>query len=135
MTENQITPVTGKRLELLDSIRGAAYALIEIVDLEKSGIRDGEGYWKGSDPVTGQGHYLWMLLEQHYQLVVKKLLHYCARCDESLPIEERRRHACACPPSSNLPGADGICPGDAGGCMGDCLVCRQRDVSLDDLPF
>jgi hypothetical protein len=32
-----------------------------------------------------------------------------------------------------------VCPGDAGGCMGDCPVCQRRNaqfpVKSDDLPF
>lgn len=37
--------------------------------------------------------------------------------------------------AANLPGADGVCPGDAGGCMGDCMVCAPERWTTMDLPF
>lgn len=48
-----ITPATGKYLDSLDRMSKAAYELIQILQLEKAGIRDGDGQWHGSDPVGG----------------------------------------------------------------------------------
>jgi hypothetical protein len=44
-----IEPATGRRAELLDNMSRAAYELIRLSELERSGIRDGDGYWHGSD--------------------------------------------------------------------------------------
>jgi hypothetical protein len=44
-----ITPATGDRRLILDAIAHEAAMLIEVVTLEKSGIRDGAGFWYGSD--------------------------------------------------------------------------------------
>jgi hypothetical protein len=32
-------------------------------------------------------------------------------------------------------GSDGICPGDAGGCMGDCMECSPDKDTCEDVPF
>lgn len=37
--------------ETLTKISDAAFELIKIIELEKSGIRDGDGCWHGSDPL------------------------------------------------------------------------------------
>jgi hypothetical protein len=39
--------------DLLRQMSDAAYALIKIIALERSGIRDRDGYWSGSDVVGG----------------------------------------------------------------------------------
>jgi len=44
-----ITPATGDLRLILDAIAHEAATLIEVVALEKSGIRDGDGRWYGSD--------------------------------------------------------------------------------------
>jgi len=46
-----IEPARGRKLELLDRMQQEALALIRIVELEKSGIREGDGFWYGSDPL------------------------------------------------------------------------------------
>ena len=48
-----LKPVHGQESESLDRLQTLAFELIKIVELEKSGIRDGDGHWYGSDPVTG----------------------------------------------------------------------------------
>ena len=49
-----IEPATGDRLERLRETSKAAYDLIQIIELEISGIRDGDGHWHGSDPLQGK---------------------------------------------------------------------------------
>lgn len=48
-----ITPASGRRAEILSAMSQAAFELIKIIELEKSGIRDGDGHWHGSDVVGG----------------------------------------------------------------------------------
>lgn len=48
-----LEPSRGQRLELLERMQQAAFDLIKIIELEISGIRDGDGYWSCSDPVAG----------------------------------------------------------------------------------
>jgi hypothetical protein len=42
-----IEPATGDRAELLEEMSQAAFELIKVVELELSGIRDGDGHWYG----------------------------------------------------------------------------------------
>jgi hypothetical protein len=60
-----IEPATGARAEALHEMSRLAYKLIEIIALERSGVRDGDGYWSGAD-VLGDtvGD-----LNKHYQFV------------------------------------------------------------------
>jgi hypothetical protein len=51
--QSGIKPATGKRAELLSRLSDAAFEVIKLIELEKSGIRDGDGYWHGSDPMHG----------------------------------------------------------------------------------
>jgi hypothetical protein len=46
-----ITPATGARAELLEELSQAAFQLIKIIELERSGIREGDGSWYGGDVV------------------------------------------------------------------------------------
>jgi hypothetical protein len=39
--------------ETLRKLSDAAFELIKIIELEKSGIRDGDGYWHGGDVMGG----------------------------------------------------------------------------------
>ena len=48
-----IDPATGEYREKLEKISQAAFELIKVVELERSGIRDGDGYWYGSDAMCG----------------------------------------------------------------------------------
>jgi len=48
-----IEPAQGERLKTLDGLSQLALELINVVALERSGIRDGDGCWHGSDPVEG----------------------------------------------------------------------------------
>ena len=48
-----IEPATGKRAARLADMSKHAHDLIRVLALEQAGIRDGDGYWHGSDPVHG----------------------------------------------------------------------------------
>lgn len=49
--EHGINEATGARRKALNDLSSLAFELIKIVELEKSGIRDGDGYWHGGDPL------------------------------------------------------------------------------------
>jgi hypothetical protein len=42
-----------------------AFALIKVIELERSGIRDGDGFWSGSDPMGGIARDLASLIEEY----------------------------------------------------------------------
>ncbi len=46
-----ITPAKGHYAERLNRMQEEAVQLIEVIVLEKAGIRDGDGYWSGCDPL------------------------------------------------------------------------------------
>lgn len=46
-----IEPATGHDAELLERMKREAAQLIEILVLEESSIRDGDGHWHGSNPL------------------------------------------------------------------------------------
>ncbi len=46
-----LEPASGQRRELLERMQQVAFDLIRILELEISGIRDGDGNWGGCDPV------------------------------------------------------------------------------------
>jgi hypothetical protein len=48
-----IKPARGERLQILERISAKAFKLTKIIELERSGIRDGYGIWAGSDAVGG----------------------------------------------------------------------------------
>ena len=48
-----IEPATGEAAEKLCELSREAYELIRIIELERSGIRDGDGRWHGCDPLGG----------------------------------------------------------------------------------
>ena len=48
-----IEPATGAQLERLEEMQEEGVNLIRIIELERSGIRDGDGSWHGSDPLGG----------------------------------------------------------------------------------
>lgn len=51
--EHGIEPATDKYLMSLERMSKFAYDLIRVIELEKSGIRDGDGAWHGSDVISG----------------------------------------------------------------------------------
>lgn len=46
-----IEPATGERARILHDLSAACFDTIKIIELENSGIRDGDGYWHGSDVI------------------------------------------------------------------------------------
>jgi hypothetical protein len=48
-----IKEARGGRAELLRRMSEKAFELIKVIELERSGIRDGDGYWHGSDGMGG----------------------------------------------------------------------------------
>ena len=58
-----IQPVIGKRGEMLVEMSRQAYKLIQVIELERSGIRDGDGSWHGSDALDGTIHNLKRLFD------------------------------------------------------------------------
>lgn len=51
--ESGIEPARGDRAEMLKRVAELAAEIIALTALETSGIRDGDGYWHGSDPLDG----------------------------------------------------------------------------------
>jgi hypothetical protein len=51
--EAGIEPATGERAKLLHRLSDTAFHLIRIIELERSGIREGDGRWHYSDAFTG----------------------------------------------------------------------------------
>jgi hypothetical protein len=54
--EAGIVPATGQYAEALEELSQAAFSLIKIIELERSGIRDGDGGWHGGDVLGGIAH-------------------------------------------------------------------------------
>lgn len=59
-----IFPATGDRARILNDLSNAAFEAIKIIELERSGIRDGDGYWDGSDVIGGMASRLIELSNQ-----------------------------------------------------------------------
>jgi hypothetical protein len=57
-----IEPVTGERAKILRQMSAECYELIKIIELELSGIRDGDGYWHGD--AMGAADVLAKLIER-----------------------------------------------------------------------
>jgi hypothetical protein len=51
--------------ELLGKMSDAAFELIKVIELERSGIRDGDGYWHGSDAMGGTAQDLVRIIEEY----------------------------------------------------------------------
>ncbi len=51
--EAGIEPASGARDEALGELSRQAYELIRVIELERSGIRDGDGTWYGSNALEG----------------------------------------------------------------------------------
>jgi hypothetical protein len=48
-----IKPAKGAYADKLDRLSQAAFDLIKIIEIERCGIRDGNGFWHGSDAMDG----------------------------------------------------------------------------------
>jgi hypothetical protein len=60
-----IKPATGGTADILQRMSDAAFELIKVIELEKSGIRDGDGFWHGSDGFGGTAEKLASLIERY----------------------------------------------------------------------
>lgn len=63
-----IEPAKAGAAERLCELSREAYDLIRIIELERSGIRDGDGSWHGSDPLGGtvlRMSELWQLFNRY----------------------------------------------------------------------
>jgi hypothetical protein len=49
--QSSIKPATGDYATTLDALSKACLEAIKILELEKAGIRDGDGFWHGSDVI------------------------------------------------------------------------------------
>jgi hypothetical protein len=63
--QSGIEPATGEPRKILEALSDACFEAIKIIELEKSGIRDGDGHWYGSDVI---GHVTGQLTELCNQL-------------------------------------------------------------------
>jgi hypothetical protein len=72
--QSKITPATGGRLECLKRLAEVAQTLPNIIDSEISGVRDGNGYWEGSDALHGTISGMWEALKEIEAIDV------CPRC-------------------------------------------------------
>ncbi len=57
--------VPGQPADLLRKMSDTAFELIKIIELELSGIRDGDGFWSGSDPMGGTARELANLIRRY----------------------------------------------------------------------
>jgi hypothetical protein len=62
-----IGPAEGARAEALDRMSNLAHQLIEVIALERSGIRHGDGNWHGFNPLDKtlvELHATWLVLHR-----------------------------------------------------------------------
>jgi hypothetical protein len=62
-----IEPAEGARAQALDRMSDLAHQLIEVIALERSGIRHGDGHWHGFNPVDMtlvELHATWLVLNR-----------------------------------------------------------------------
>jgi hypothetical protein len=64
-----LEPATGDYRAVLEDLSQAAFDMIKVIELERSGIRDGDGRWHGSDVVGATMRDMIQLCER----VLKKL--------------------------------------------------------------
>jgi hypothetical protein len=64
---SNIKPAIGRKRVLLEQIWNTAEELAKVAGLEMSGVRDGDGYWHGSDVVGAAMQNIVSLIEQYQQ--------------------------------------------------------------------
>ena len=62
-----IEPATDEQARLLREMSDKAFELIKVIELERSGIRDGDGAWHGSDVVGGTMRDLVCLVKRYLE--------------------------------------------------------------------
>jgi hypothetical protein len=60
-----IKPATGESAEVLQYMSDTAFRLIKVIERERSGIRDGDGFWHGSDVIGGIAWDLVRIIEEY----------------------------------------------------------------------
>ena len=80
-----IRPAYGKRLAALLELSEEAVELIKIVEREISGIRDGDGFWGGGDPLHGctrsiRDHYEHLIQVEKSHSLRKDVAAHAAYC-------------------------------------------------------
>jgi hypothetical protein len=78
-----IKPATGEECELLEELSHRAYDLIRVIELEKSGIRDGDGNWYGSDALAGTMRFLVDCWEKYDELVQQEFKSRLSQADNA----------------------------------------------------
>jgi len=68
-----ITPATGQYAKDLEEISQAAFELIKVIEMERSGIRDGDGYWHGSDVLHGSMKRIVQLFERETDRIMTEI--------------------------------------------------------------
>ncbi len=84
-----IKPATGERTRLLEALSQAAFKAIKIIELERSGIRDGDGGWHGGDVIAGFTGDLISLSKQllkNYDAEFRAMLPPQASDDDEMPF-------------------------------------------------
>ena len=64
-TTSAIRPATGPHDDVLMTMAEICSSLLKLIELEKSGVRHGEGYWVARDPIISETQRLVALVEQH----------------------------------------------------------------------
>jgi hypothetical protein len=86
--QSGLEPATGERREILSRLQEAAFQTIKILELEISGIRDGDCYWHGSDVVGGTTQDSYRLVQTpkrfRSRIVVGKTPRNAGRCENPL---------------------------------------------------
>ena len=72
-----LEPARGQQCELLRSMQRVAFDLIKALELEISGIRDGDGYWGGCDPVHETVFELDTLERKRLEPATRRLREQC----------------------------------------------------------
>ena len=60
-----VQPVPDYHAELLNEMAQVCADLIKFLEAERTGVRGGQGFWLGSDPILDQTQKLVTLAEQH----------------------------------------------------------------------
>jgi len=60
-----LQPVPQHHAELLNQMSQICSDLIKLMELERSGVRNGQGFWPVEDPILSQTKRLALLAEQH----------------------------------------------------------------------
>jgi hypothetical protein len=83
-----INPPTGRQAEILRGMSDKAFELIKVIELELSGIRDGDGYWHGSGVMDSAAREVAALVSEY---------------ERATQSEQRNRTPCDC---SDMDAAD-----------------------------